>query len=161
MATVMKARRALILYATMTRNTEKVATWFQETFEQYGWETFLVRIAGNTDWAGLQDRLYFDDYDLICLGSPIVGGAPVQPVIKALSFGAGGALEKSVQDNLDANKKDAAAPAAKPGGAVWRKTRAPSPGCPTTRVPVPMALCLPPTVGGFTAATKPLPPWRP
>ena len=28
----MKQRRALILYATMTKNTEKVANWFQETF---------------------------------------------------------------------------------------------------------------------------------
>jgi hypothetical protein len=71
-------------------------------------------MAANTDWAALQDKLYFDDYDLICLGSPIVGGSPLQPVIKALSFGGGGALEKSVQDNLDANKQDAAAPAAKP-----------------------------------------------
>ena len=31
----MKQRRALILYATMTKNTEKVANWFQETFEYY------------------------------------------------------------------------------------------------------------------------------
>ena len=53
MATVMKARRALILYASMTKNTEKVAGWFQETLDQYGWDTFSVRMAANTDWACL------------------------------------------------------------------------------------------------------------
>ena len=48
MATVMEPRRALILYATMTKNTEKVATWFNETFNEYGWETNLIRIMPNT-----------------------------------------------------------------------------------------------------------------
>ncbi len=94
MATVMEPRRALILYATMTKNTEKVATWFNETFNEYGWETNLIRIMPNTNWAELQEKLYFDDYDMVCLGSPIVGGSVLQPSIKALSFGGGGALEK-------------------------------------------------------------------
>ncbi len=70
MATIMEPRRALILYATMTKNTEKVATWFNETFNEYGWETYLIRIMPNTNWAELQDKLYFDDYDLVCLGFP-------------------------------------------------------------------------------------------
>ena len=107
MATVMEPRRALILYATMTKNTEKVATWFNETFNEYGWETNLIRIMPNTNWAELQDKLYFDDYDLVCLGSPIVGGSVLQPIIKALSFGGGGALEKDVQKKLDENADDA------------------------------------------------------
>lgn len=149
MATVMKARRALILYASMTKNTKKVAGWFQETLDQYGWDTFSVRMAANTDWAALQDKLYFDDYDLICLGSPIVGGSPLQPVIKALSFGGGGALEKSVQDNLDAKKQDAAAPAAKPGGAMWRRTHAPSPGMPNRSGPRPYGIVFSTYGGGF------------
>ena len=51
MATVMEPRRALILYATMTKNTEKVATWFNETFNEYGWETNLIRLMPNTNWA--------------------------------------------------------------------------------------------------------------
>jgi hypothetical protein len=32
-------RKALILYATITKNTEKVAEWFKETFRHYGIET--------------------------------------------------------------------------------------------------------------------------
>lgn len=149
MATVMKPRRALILYATMTRNTEKVASWFKETLDQYGWETYMVRIMANTNWAELQEHLYFDDYDLVLLGSPIVGGAPLQPVIKALSFGAGGALEKDVQKNLDDKKADAAAPAAKPGGAQWRRTHAPSPGMPNHSGPRPYGIAFTTYGGGF------------
>ena len=45
----MKQRRALILYATMTKNTEKVANWFQETFEYYNWEVQMIRLKGKMD----------------------------------------------------------------------------------------------------------------
>lgn len=124
----MEPRRALLMYATMTRNTEKIAECFKERLEYYGWEVTYLRITAKTDWAGLQENLYFDDYDLILLGSPIVGGAPLQVVIKAFSFGAGGALEKEVQKKLDSNESDAAAPAKKPEGADWRRTKAPAPG---------------------------------
>ena len=144
MPTVMPPRRALLLYATMTRNTEKVAEWFRDTFQHYGWEVTFVRVARNTDWAGLQDQLYFDDYDLICLG-----GAPLQAVIKAFSFGGGGALEQEVQNNLDSAKGDAAAPPKKPEGAVWRRHRAPAPGMPNHQNPRPLGLVFTTYGGGF------------
>ena len=70
--------RALILYATMTRNTEKVATWFKETFEHCSFEVTMFHIKANADWKGMQERLYFDDYDVVCLGSPIIAGAPMR-----------------------------------------------------------------------------------
>ena len=161
MPVIMKPRRALLLYATMTKNTEKIADWFRETFLHYGWEVTYLRIAANTDWVGLQDQLYFEDYDLVCLGSPIVGGSPLQAVIKAFSFGAGGALEKEVQNNLDSKKADAAAPAKKPEGANWRRHRAPAPVCRTTPAPVPWAWCSPPTAAVSMALTRPPPLWRP
>ena len=146
MATVMEPRRALILYATMTKNTEKVATWFNETFNEYGWETNLIRIMPNTNWAELQDKLYFDDYDLVCLGSPIVGGSVLQPIIKALSFGGGGALEKDVQKMPMTQPWPQLSPMAQNGGAptlrrpVWR----------TMRHPAPMVSCSPPTAAVST-----------
>lgn len=124
---IMRQRRALILYATMTKNTEKVATWFKETFEQYGWDVTFCRLVNKMDWAAWQEKLYFDDYDAILLGSPIVGGAPIQPVIKAMSFGAGGGLEKEVQSKLDDNNGPAAAEAFKPDH-VWRRNDAPYSG---------------------------------
>ena len=82
----MKQRRALILYATMTKNTEKVANWFQETFEYYNWEVQMIRLKGKMDWTEYEGKTFFDDYDVICLGSPIVAGLPLQPVIDALSL---------------------------------------------------------------------------
>ena len=45
----MKQRRALILYATMTKNTEKIAEWFRETFENYQWEVTMYRLKNNMD----------------------------------------------------------------------------------------------------------------
>lgn len=130
MEKIMQTRRVLLMYATMTKNTEKVATWFKETFEEYGWEVNFLRIKNNMNWAELQDSVYFDDYDLICLGSPIVGGAPVQSIIKTFSFGGGGGLEKQVQEKLNSAAKDASAPAAKLGGAMWRRKLRPAPGMP-------------------------------
>jgi len=88
--------KALILYATMTKNTEKIATWFKESFEHYNFGVTMFKMAANADWKGMQEKLYFDDYDVVCLGSPIVAGSPLMIVVKALSLGGGGALEKSI-----------------------------------------------------------------
>ena len=88
--------KALILYATMTRNTEKIATWFKESFEQYNFGVTMFRMTANADWKGMQEKLYFDDYDVVCLGSPIVAGSPLMIVVKALSLGGGGALEGGI-----------------------------------------------------------------
>ena len=73
---MIKQRRALILYATMTKNTEKIARWFQETFEEYKWEVTSIRLKNTMDVDAVQPRVYFDDYDVVCLGSPIVAGYP-------------------------------------------------------------------------------------
>lgn len=126
-----KKRRALILYATMTRNTEKIATWFKETFEFYNWDVTMFKMAFNADWAGMQEKLYFDDYDVVCLGSPIVGGSPLQIVVKAMSLGAGGGpggLDHSADappPSPKAAKPGESPPDAKMGGpkmlAMWRR----------------------------------------
>lgn len=150
----MKQRRALLMYATMTKNTEKVAEWFRQTFKHYGWDVTFLRVAANTDWAGQQDNLYFEDYDLICLGSPIVGGSPLQSVIKAFSFGADGALEQEVQQNLDAKKEDASGPLKKPEGAVWRRRKAPYPGMQARDAYRPLGIVFTTYGGGFYGTTE-------
>lgn len=97
-----KQRHALILYATMTRNTEKIAEVFEQTFRHYNWDVTRFKMTLKpADWEGMQEKLYFDDYDIVCLGSPIVAGYPITVVNKVFSLGAGGALEKEIQDNLD------------------------------------------------------------
>ena len=95
-------RRALILYATMTKNTEKIAKAFEKAFRHYNWDVTLFKMTMKpADWEGMQEKLYFDDYDVVCLGSPIVAGYPLTVVNKVFSLGAGGALEKEIQANID------------------------------------------------------------
>ena len=101
-----KQRRALILYATMTKNTEKIAEVFEQTFRHYNWDVTRFKMTLKpADWEGMQEKLYFDDYDVVCLGSPIVAGYPITVVNKVFSLGAGGALEKEIQENLDKGEK--------------------------------------------------------
>ena len=68
------ARKSLILYASITGNTEKVAMRFKEVFEEKGWECDALKINKHTDINNLPFRL--DDYDLLCAGSPIWAGIP-------------------------------------------------------------------------------------
>ncbi len=155
----MKKRRVLIMYATMTRNTEKIAESFRDTFEAYNWDVTYLRLKGNLDWAALQDDLYFDDYDAICLGSPIVGGAPLQIVQKLFSFGGGGDLEKSVQKKLDENKtgSEAAEAAARPAGPIWRKNRAPYAGVLNKSDSWPLGIVFSTYGGGFFGTKECIP----
>ncbi|MDR0851157.1 MAG: hypothetical protein LBN36_01545 [Clostridiales Family XIII bacterium] len=150
----MKKRKVLLMYATMTKNTEKVAVWFRETFEYYGWDVTFLRISAKTDWADMQDELYFDDYDLVCLGSPIVGGSALQAVLKAFSFGGGGALEKEVQSNLDEKKEDSSAVPVMPKGARWRRGKAPCPGMPNHENVRPLGIVFTTYGGGFYGSVE-------
>jgi len=155
----MNKKRALILYATMTCNTEKVAVWFKETFESYNWDVSFIKLKYKMDWPSLQKDLYFDDYDVICLGSPIVGGGPLQAVIKAFSFGGDGKLEKKVQTKLDSNLtgNDAAEGALPPEGAQWRRERAPYAGVLNRGDKWPMGIVFTTYGGGFYGTREAVP----
>ena len=43
------AKKSLILYASMTGNTEKVAQRFQQAFVKKGWECDIFKIDKKTD----------------------------------------------------------------------------------------------------------------
>lgn len=95
-------KKALILYASITKNTEKVATWFKETFEHYGMEVTMIKILNGKRWLeGNEDKLYFDDYDVVCLGSPIIGGSPMKCMLTHFSAGAASSLEDNVAKNAE------------------------------------------------------------
>ena len=169
-----KRLRALILYATMTKNTEKIAVAMKETFEYYRWEVTLFRMTmKKEDWAGRQDDLYFDDYDVICLGSPIVAGYPITVVNKVFSLGAGGELEKNVQKQVNAgdgfkmNSETMKGPAASldekggPGapppktiGAQWRRRQCPYPGGPSADNYQPVGVVFTTYGGGFYGSNE-------
>lgn len=168
----MKQRRALILYATMTKNTEKVAHWFKETFEVYGWEVNCYRLANSSDWAEMQPNVYFDDYDVVCLGSPIVAGAPLTIVTKLFSLGGGSGLEQQIQSQVDKgetkfteksegdvmkNKGPNAPKAGEKGarpGCRWRRSEAPYRGIQTTGEHEPLGIVFTTYGGGFCGSQE-------
>ena len=134
-----KQRRALILYATMTKNTEKIAVWFQETFQAYQWDVTMLRLKNNMNIDEIQPQVYFDDYDVICLGSPIVAGYPLKIVSKLFSLGAHSGLEEETRANVESGAKEFSMPPTGGGPAPekempkelkWRRSgeRGPYPG---------------------------------
>lgn len=96
--------KALIIYSSITGNTAKVAGWFQETFEHYNMAVTSIRVRNKMDWDAYEGQTYFEDYDVVCLGSPIIAGAPTKAMIKLFSPGGGSDLEANVTANADAGK---------------------------------------------------------
>lgn len=74
--------KCLILYASRTGNTEKIAKVFQNTFEKNGWQCDVFKIAKNTDATKLHYN--FEDYDFACIGSPVFDGNAPQEIINAI-----------------------------------------------------------------------------
>lgn len=167
-----KQRRALILYATMTKNTEKIAKCFQETFLSYGWEVNMYRLSAKSDWAAMQPNCYFDDYDVVCLGSPIVAGGPLTIVTKLFSLGGGTGLEAQIQGQIDKGEtkfgphsegdvmkgKGPGAPAAGQAGARpgcrWRRNDAPYRGIQAVGEHEPLGIVFTTYGGGFCGSQE-------
>ncbi len=74
----MAKRKALILYGSITGNTEKVGRAFAEVCTEYGFEADCVKIDPKRDW--MEQPVFLEDYDLVCLGSPIIAGLPYKEV---------------------------------------------------------------------------------
>lgn len=74
----MAKRKALVLYGSITGNTELVAKEFQAVCRENGFDTDLVKIDPRRNWD--KDPLFVEDYDLVCLGSPIIAGLPYKEV---------------------------------------------------------------------------------
>src|SRR4030042_161474 len=69
-----KVKKSLILYQTMTGNTEKVVLRFQKVFEKKGWECRVFKVDKETKF----DNLPFDfqDFDFLCAGSGVYSALP-------------------------------------------------------------------------------------
>lgn len=70
--------KSLILYSSWGGNTEKVAFRFKQVFEKMGWECDTLKVTKKTDVKNPPVRL--DDYDLLCVGSLIIGGLPTKEI---------------------------------------------------------------------------------
>lgn len=75
-------KKCLILFASRTGNTEKVANEVKKCFENASWEVDFVKynMANNPMNLGIE----YDDYDFMCLGSPVYWYAPYDPMLQAI-----------------------------------------------------------------------------
>ncbi len=85
------------MYATITKNTERIAKSFEEEFQHYGWAVDMIRITNKS-----RAPHDYSHYDVICLGSPIIAGSPMMCITKQFSLGGGTNLEENVAKNAEA-----------------------------------------------------------
>lgn len=75
-------KRGLVIYATRTNNTTKVAERFKSTLEKNGWQCDLVKIEQNSDPMAVPFN--HKSYDLICAGSGVRMHAPYAELLHVL-----------------------------------------------------------------------------
>lgn len=80
----MKKRKAVVLYGSLTGNTEMVGKAMAEVLEEYGFETRCEKLVAGKDWK--DDPVYFWEYDIVVLGSLIVAGLPYKEVYQLLGL---------------------------------------------------------------------------
>jgi len=76
-------KKCLIIYASWTGNTEKVAMRFQKVFKEKGWDVDTFKIDHHTDVKN--PPFDFDVYDFLCVGSPVIHKKPVEEVMSVLA----------------------------------------------------------------------------
>jgi hypothetical protein len=77
------SKRSLIMYASRTNNTTKVAERFKSTLERNGWQCDIFKIQQKGD-AMTFPYYNFKDYDLICIGSGINMHAPYEELLEVI-----------------------------------------------------------------------------
>ena len=80
----MKKRKAVVLYGSLTGNTEAVGKAFAEVLEEYGFETRCEKLVRNKDWS--EDPVILWDYDIVILGSLIIAGLPYKEVYELMGL---------------------------------------------------------------------------
>jgi hypothetical protein len=75
-------RKNLILYASLSGNTKKVAGRIAKTFEQKGWNNTLVQVDQKYD--PRKNPINFDAYDFICVGSGVFWHVPYEPLLTCI-----------------------------------------------------------------------------
>jgi hypothetical protein len=73
-----KTGRALIIYYSRTGNTEKVALAIKRGVEKGGLEPTIKKVSEAFD----ED---YYDYDLVCMGTPVMHALPPRPVMKLVN----------------------------------------------------------------------------
>jgi len=73
------AQKCLIIYASHTGNTEKVALRFKSTFEKHGWECDIFKLDRKTDIHN--PPFDFNNYDFVCVGSGLILHQPYNEIL--------------------------------------------------------------------------------
>lgn len=89
------SKKCLILYASHTGNTEKVASRFKIAFERHGWTVDSVKLNEKSDLA--HPTYDFKNYDFLCVGSGIEMHLPFDEIITALRFPRGGGRDPKLE----------------------------------------------------------------
>lgn len=77
------SKRGLIMYASRTNNTTKIAERFKSTLERNGWQCDIYKIEQNGDPMAFP-YYNFKDYDLICAGSGINMHVPYEELFTVI-----------------------------------------------------------------------------
>lgn len=75
-------QKGLIVYASLTGNTKKVALRFQKVFIEKGWECDLLKVTKKTDV--FNSAFDSTQYDFVCAGSYVHGSLPADYLIDYL-----------------------------------------------------------------------------
>jgi len=75
--------KCLIVYSSMSGNTEKVALRFKSTFEKNGWECDIFKIRKRAEDI-LNPPFDINSYDFICAGSGIRAHLPYNEILNML-----------------------------------------------------------------------------
>lgn len=76
-------KRCLIMYASFTGNTEKVAKRIKETFENQDWQCDIFKVRKNADDI-LRPPYDIRQYDFVCIGSGLRAHLPYNEVLNVL-----------------------------------------------------------------------------
>ncbi len=74
--------KCLVIYSSMSGNTEKVALRINKTFEKNGWKCDVFKIGKDLDVKN--PPFDYGDYDFLCAGSPTIFALPVQEIIEVM-----------------------------------------------------------------------------
>lgn len=77
-------RNAIVMYSSITGNTEKVAQKFEEVLKAYNFNVSLEKVYPQRDY--IKDPIYFDDCDLLCLGAPIIAALPYKELSSVIGW---------------------------------------------------------------------------
>jgi hypothetical protein len=76
--------KSLIIYASITGHTQKVALRLQKAFEKKGWSCDLLKVDEKAEYRTMPSPFDCANYDFICLGSYVRGQKPSTKIIDIL-----------------------------------------------------------------------------